>query len=1382
MRRSLPGLLAALAVLLWALLDPPPVEAYIGPGAGFAFVGSFFVFAATLFLVFVKLITAPVRAVVRWLKTRKALGQSRVRRVVIVGYDGQDPELTDRFMAEGLLPNFARLAQQGCYVRLDSTLPSESPVAWSSFQTGCNPGKHRIFDFLVPNRKSYLPELCSAKVRAAGRTLPIGRFRLPLGKPSIDLGRKSRPFWSILGDHGIFSSVIRVPITFPPEKFHGVLLSAMCVPDLKGSQGTFSYYTDEPAAPGAFTGGSRIPVERRDGLVRSFVSGPENSLVVGGGELRIPFEVRVGPGGGAQLSIEGRSVVLERRKYSPWIDLTFRAAPGFPVRAIVRFYLLETEPHFKLYMTPVQIDPDRPAMPISHPSSYAMYLSKTQGRFATLGLAEDTWALNERVLDEQAFLEQAWSIHEERERQLFDALEKTRRGTVVCVFDITDRLQHMFWRYLEPDHPANAGKDVERHRDAVRDLYVRMDDLLGRVMARLDPDTTLMVMSDHGFKPFRRGVNTNTWLWQNGYLALRGEAPTGAQWYQDVDWTRTKAYAVGLGGIYLNVKGREARGIVEPGTERDRIKREIREGLEALRDAPGDAPVVAKVYDTEEAYSGPYVREAPDLFVGFHVGYRASWDCATGEIAREVVQDNTKSWSGDHCMNPPDVPGIFLANRKIDVPRIHIMDIGPTVLDLFGVAVPAWCDGRAVMRADASSTAEGQGPQPKRTRLARRASTLLALALVLPLVLAAAPPAKKTVVLGIDGLDPGLLRRFADEGALPNFSRLMREGDFKPLETTMPPMSPVAWSTFITGLDPAGHGIFDFVHRDPKTLAPYLSMARSEPPARTVALGSWVIPLGAGSVDNLRHGRAFWELLEEHGVPTTVYHMPANFPPVEAGGRALSGMGTPDIRGTAGTFSFYTTREVPGAKDLSGGEVYYVRVTNGEVRGKLYGPDNTFRRIADRSATQGQAQGKTKYRNPPMTVDFTVRLDPERPVARIDVGDARIVLAEGEWSEWVPIEFDAVPMLISVGSIGRFYLKQVRPDFELYVTPLQIDPAAPALPISTPASWSAELVEHLGYFYTQEMPEDTHALTAGIFSGGEFWHQIRMVYDEQRRALDHLLAGFDSGFLFFYFSTADQGSHMLWRYFDPHHPAYVEDAALADPLRVIYARLDEALGAVLAKIGPDTTLIVMSDHGFCPFYRGVSLNTWLLEKGYAALRDPQDPSRFEPGFLDVDWTRTTAYGLGLNGLYVNLAGREKRGIVAEADYDALLDRLERDLLAMRDPATGEPAVTLVTRTRRDFKGAHGDVGPDIIVGYNRGYRSAWDGPLGEFPREVWSDNKQAWSGDHLVDYRLVPGVLLTNRRITLDDPGLADLTVSILDEYGIAKPPEMIGRDCIGGK
>jgi predicted AlkP superfamily phosphohydrolase/phosphomutase len=332
-----------------------------------------------------------------------------------------------------------------------------------------------------------------------------------------------------------------------------------------------------------------------------------------------------------------------------------------------------------------------------------MHLAKTLGPFATLGLAEDTNALKSGVIDEAAFLKQTYDIHEEREKMFFDAIDKTRRGLVVCVFDITDRLQHMFFRYLDDSHPGNRGRDVVIHKEAVRELYRKMDDMIGRIRRRLDKDTVLMVMSDHGFKAFKRCVNLNTWLYKNGFMALNTDKPTGAEYYQDVDWSRTQAYALGFGGIYLNMAGREAKGIVEPGEQEAGVKRRILEKLKLLRDEQAGEQAIAEVYDKYDVYSGPYVREAPDLLVGFKVGYRASVKNVTGGLSDEVFEDNEKDWSGDHNFNPPDVPGMFFCNRSIDTDSPSILDIGPTVMDLFGVKVPRYCDGKSFMQAGSGS-------------------------------------------------------------------------------------------------------------------------------------------------------------------------------------------------------------------------------------------------------------------------------------------------------------------------------------------------------------------------------------------------------------------------------------------------------------------------------------------------------------------------------------------------------------------------------------------------------------------------------------------------------------------------------------------------------
>jgi predicted AlkP superfamily phosphohydrolase/phosphomutase len=634
------------------------------------------------------------------------------------------------------------------------------------------------------------------------------------------------------------------------------------------------------------------------------------------------------------------------------------------------------------------------------------------------------------------------------------------------------------------------------------------------------------------------------------------------------------------------------------------------------------------------------------------------------------------------------------------------------------------------------------------------------------------PRAKKVLILGIDGMDPRLLEKFVGAGVMPNFKRLIAEGDFKPLRTSMPPQSPVAWSTFITGMDPGGHGIFDFIHRDPSTMWPCFSMSETVPAKRTIDIGSWVIPLSGGTVKQLRKGRALWQILEEHGVPTTVFCMPVNFPPVPSSGKSFSGLGTPDIQGNLGKYSFYTTRPPEKAAEFGGGDVYSIKVIDNRVEAQLVGPKNTFRRVPKGSSGGSGKTGNNPYTAPECTIDFTVFLDAEEPVAKFVVQDSEFILKEGEWSDWVRVDFEAVPWLVRISAIARFYLQQVRPDFNLYVTPLQINPEDPALPISTPEQWSHELYEALGYFYTQGLPADTKALSEGIFTGREFWEQSQFVYREQRRALDYFLDHFNNGLLFFYFSTLDQGSHMLWRYMDPKHPAYVPDEKLADGIKMIYEEMDEALGRVLQVIGEDTVLIVMSDHGFSPFYWGVNLNSWLLEKGYLRRRTPSS----------VDWRRTEAYAVGLNGVYVNLKGREADGIVSPgAEYDQLLDQLKADLLAMRDPRDpSRRPITQVILTHRDFHGPCVDLGPDIIIGYGWGYRSSWETPLLlQFPKEVFVDNHDPWSGDHCMDNQVIPGVLVTNQKITLDDPALYDLTVAVLGQYGIPPLPEMIGRNCL---
>ncbi|HUF70263.1 MAG TPA: alkaline phosphatase family protein [Longimicrobiales bacterium] len=672
----------------------------MGPGAGFVFVTSFLVFIVTGLVALFSLLAWPFRAAFRLLR-RGRLPKPRVRRLIVVGFDGQDPKLTDRFMAEGRLPNFRRLAEEGCYHPLRSTFPSVSPVAWSSFSTGTHPAKHNIYDFLSRDRRTYLPLLSSTHIAPPQRTLRLGRYRIPIGKPDIRLLRRSKPFWSILGEHHIWSTVLRVPITFPPDRFHGAQLSAMCVPDLLGTQGTFTLLTTRRAEVRFKEGGRRVALTRAGDRFDGTLEGPANELVEGTPPLTLPVAITPnGTKGHARVEVGDKSLDLRAGELSDWVDLGFRAAPAVTVRGICRMMLTELDEHVSLYVTPINLDPDSPAMPISHPAYFATYLSKKLGKFSTLGLAEDTWALNEGVMSDAAFLRQTYDIDREREEMLFASLEKVRRGSVVCVFDATDRIQHMFWRYIEDGHPAartvagnGNGRPGGEHADAIAKLYEHNDAMVGRIRAQLRDGDCLMVISDHGFTSFRRGVNLNAWLHENGWLTLKEGARGESEWLREVDWSRTKAYALGLTGVYLNIEGREAEGSVKPG-DAAAVKAELIGKLTGLRDSETGDLAVREAFDTAALYSGPYLRDAPDLLMGYAHGYRISWDGATGVVAGPVFEDNVKAWSGDHCVDPRIVPGVFFSNRRIDNEDPALIDIAPTALWLFGVEPPAHMDGR----------------------------------------------------------------------------------------------------------------------------------------------------------------------------------------------------------------------------------------------------------------------------------------------------------------------------------------------------------------------------------------------------------------------------------------------------------------------------------------------------------------------------------------------------------------------------------------------------------------------------------------------------------------------------------------------------------------
>jgi predicted AlkP superfamily phosphohydrolase/phosphomutase len=698
--------LVAVAILAVIVIAPRDAHAYVGPGAGIAFATAAFALIASIFVVLFGLLAYPVRLVWRLARRRRPPRPAKIRRAVVIGLDGLDPTLVRRFMDRGLLPHLEALAKRGCFHDLRTTNPPMSPVAWSSFATGVLPAKHGIFDFLTRDPRTYQPELSSAEVRPPRRHLDIGPYRIPLGRPTVKMMRRSRPFWEDLGRHGVPSAILRVPITFPPDRFEGTMLSAMCVPDLEGTQGTFTCYTTA-ASTSAVEGGRRITITPRGDRVETWIEGPANPIRRDGRRTRLRLRLDLDRANGrARAQVDGRTVELSIGEYSEWIPLRFPLGLGMRMRGMCRFRLLELGEDIRVYQTPIQIDPESPILPISHPRFFATFLAKLCGRFATLGLAEDTWALNEGVLDEHAFLEQAWANHAEREAQLFAMLRRTRRGLTACVFDGSDRIQHMFMRFLDRDHPAYPTGGDPAFATVIEDTYRRMDVLVGRVLAEVDPGDAknfVAVISDHGFQTFRRGVNLNAWLLEHGYLVLESGRTRSGEWLEGVDWSRTRAYALGLGGLFLNVAGREGQGIV-PASEAAALADEIAAALATIVDPEVGESAIRKCYPAHEV-RGPYADQSPDVIVGYRVGWRISWEGARGIVDGVVFSDNTKAWSGDHCIDPELVPGVLIANRRLAIPTgharanelPHIIDVAPTVLDLFGIPPPRHMDGASLV-------------------------------------------------------------------------------------------------------------------------------------------------------------------------------------------------------------------------------------------------------------------------------------------------------------------------------------------------------------------------------------------------------------------------------------------------------------------------------------------------------------------------------------------------------------------------------------------------------------------------------------------------------------------------------------------------------------
>jgi predicted AlkP superfamily phosphohydrolase/phosphomutase len=615
------------------------------------------------------------------LRPANKMSNAKYKKVLLIGIDGMDPEISEKLMSEGKLPNFKKLADDGTFINLNTSYPPHSPVAWTTIATGTNPGKHNVFDFIRRNPENYMPELSLSK-SASG-----------LAGTEYSSYVKSDSFWRLTSNAGIQTDVIRWPVTFPPERIEGNMLSGLGVPDIKGFLSGYSFYTENEIKQDETSADKVINIEREGNSIKTRVYGPrttKNNEVV---EINVPMNIEI-VDGKAKITVQEKSYLIEEKGWSYWIKAEFKISMIKKVSGIFKAYLKSTSP-FEMYITAVQIDPKKPVVDISYPKQYSKELAKEIGLYYTLGSPEETGGYIDERIDEEAFKKQIYQIEKEREAMFWERFNKfneKEQGLLAFVFDASDRVQHCFW-----EEKVLEGNDDELSINPfVEEYFIEKDKFLEKVLKEIDNETAILIVSDHGFTSFERAVNMNTWLYENGFLSLKKEITdeNGGALFSYVDWENTKAYSVGFNSIYLNLKGREKNGIVE---NKEQVVDEIIEKLKSFVDEKTGKNVVYKSYKSEEIHSGDYLKNSPDIIIGFNSGYRMDWKSPIGAFSKEIIVENKKVWDGDHLVDPFFVPGILFSNIKIKSNSSHQIDIAPTVLDMLGVKIPKNIDGKSLL-------------------------------------------------------------------------------------------------------------------------------------------------------------------------------------------------------------------------------------------------------------------------------------------------------------------------------------------------------------------------------------------------------------------------------------------------------------------------------------------------------------------------------------------------------------------------------------------------------------------------------------------------------------------------------------------------------------
>jgi predicted AlkP superfamily phosphohydrolase/phosphomutase len=633
------------------------------------------------------------------------------KKVIVLGIDGMDPDMCEKMMSAGRLKNLSKLRQMGGFYRLGTSVPAHSPVAWANFITGANPGKHGIFSFLVKDPKQQFTIKSSIAQTTPGLGIPISGYTLPiLKRPKTVLMRKSVPFWDYLDEAGIKSDIYLVPSNYPPSKSKNGnhrSLAGLGTTDLSGNVGTYHLFSED---------GPDSPIIEKSKSVTSKLTfhnetasgtliGPENYFLLKPEFAKTQFLVhRDTTFNGAVVEINRQKALIRKGQWSKWVKVTFEFSmppflPDITLHGICRFYLQNLQRPFKLYVSPINFDPSEPESRICTPENLSKKMVDELGLFGTLGFQEAFLARLYDVLDDSEYAAQSEEVLQERIKLFNYALENYTDGVIFFYFSSLDMQSHFFWWDCDQEHPVRSKSQAIMYHNHIKQLYDKMDSLVGEVLKRYGDDATIIVVSDHGFTQFTKFFSLNSWLRDNkyirpGYCSILAPQASNSKYYAP-DWAATRAFNVDKEGLYVNLKGREPLGAVDP-DQREPLMQELIKKLESFRDTEG-RPVIRKVYRTDQIYSGPQTKYAPDLVLGFHRGYTGVGTEAEGKIYDKIVFENTRSWSADHRFAAEEIPGVLFCNRPINTEFPSLVDMAPSILALFGLQRPGTMDGHNVI-------------------------------------------------------------------------------------------------------------------------------------------------------------------------------------------------------------------------------------------------------------------------------------------------------------------------------------------------------------------------------------------------------------------------------------------------------------------------------------------------------------------------------------------------------------------------------------------------------------------------------------------------------------------------------------------------------------